>query len=45
MLYGVTDTLTAGFIPHLGYRRAGGRWSQGLGVGDLTAQAQYRLMR
>lgn len=43
MLYGVTDTLTAGFIPHLGYRRAGGRWSQGLGVGDLTAQAQYRL--
>jgi hypothetical protein len=45
MLYGVTDTLTAGFIPHLGYRRAGGRWSQGLGIGDLTAQAQYRLMQ
>lgn len=43
MLYGVTDTLTAGFIPHLGYRRAGGRWSQGLGIGDLTAQVQYRL--
>ncbi len=43
MLYGVTDTLTAGFIPHLGYRRAGGRWSQGIGIGDLTAQAQYRL--
>lgn len=45
MLYGVTDTLTAGFIPHLGYRRAGGRWSQGLGIGDLTAQAQYRLLK
>lgn len=43
MLYGVTDTLTAGFIPHLGYKRAGGRWSQGLGIGDLTVQAQYRL--
>jgi hypothetical protein len=43
LLYGVTDTLTAGFIPHLGYRRAGGRWSQGLGVGDVTAQVQYRL--
>ena len=43
MLYGVTNTFTAGVIPHLGYRRAGGRWSQGLGVGDLTVQAQYRL--
>ena len=43
MLYGVTDTFTTGVIPHLGYRRAGGRWSQGLGVGDLTVQAQYRL--
>lgn len=45
LLYGVTDTLTAGFIPHVGYRRAGGRWSQGLGIGDLTAQAQYRLLK
>lgn len=45
MLYGVTDTLTAGFIPHLGYKRSGGRWSQGLGIGDLTAQAQYRLLK
>jgi Putative MetA-pathway of phenol degradation len=45
MLYGVTDTLTAGFIPHLGYKRADGRWSQGLGIGDVTAQAQYRLMQ
>ncbi len=45
LLYGVTDTLTAGFIPHIGYRRAGGRWSQGLGIGDLTAQAQYRLLK
>lgn len=43
LLYGVTDTVTAGFIPHLGYTRAGGRWSQGLGIGDVTAQAQYRL--
>lgn len=45
LLYGVTDTLTAGFIPHIGYRRAGGRWSQGLGIGDVTAQAQYRLLK
>lgn len=45
MLYGATDTLTVGFIPHLGYKRSGGRWSQGLGIGDLTAQAQYRLLK
>jgi hypothetical protein len=45
MLYGATDTLTVGFIPHLSYKRSGGRWSQGLGIGDLTAQAQYRLLK
>ncbi len=45
LLYGVTDTFTAGFIPHIGYRRAGGRWSQGLGIGDLTVQGQYRLLK
>lgn len=45
LLYGATDTLTVGFIPHIGYRRAGGRWSQGIGLGDLTAQAQYRLLK
>ncbi|MDB5456258.1 MAG: hypothetical protein JWP92_1843 [Caulobacter sp.] len=43
LLYGVTDTFTAGLIPRLGYRRAGGRSSSGVGLGDLTVQGQYRL--
>jgi hypothetical protein len=43
LLYGITDTFTAGLIPHLGYRRAGGRSSSGVGLGDLTVQGQYRL--
>lgn len=43
LLYGVTDTFTAGFIPRFGYRRAGGRSSSGVQLGDLTVQGQYRL--
>lgn len=43
LLYGVTDTFTAGLIPRFGYRRAGGRSSSGVQVGDLTVQGQYRL--
>ncbi|WP_425996686.1 transporter [Caulobacter sp. DWR1-3-2b1] len=43
LLYGVTDTFTAGLIPRFGYRRAGGRSSSGFGLGDLTLQGQYRL--
>jgi hypothetical protein len=43
LLYGVTDTFTAGLIPRFGYRRAGGRSSSGVRLGDLTLQGQYRL--
>jgi hypothetical protein len=43
LLYGVTDTFTAGLIPRFGYRRAGGRSSSGVQVGDLTVQGQVRL--
>ncbi|HWU12865.1 MAG TPA: transporter [Caulobacter sp.] len=45
LLYGVTDTFTAGLIPRSGYRRAGGRSSSGVQLGDLTVQGQYRLAR
>jgi len=43
LLYGVTDTFTAGLIPRFGYRRAGGRSSSAVQLGDLTVQGQYRL--
>lgn len=44
MLYGLVDRLTVGLIPILGYNRvSGGPDSSGLGMGDLTLQAQYRL--
>jgi hypothetical protein len=43
LLYGVTDTFTAGLIPRFGYRRAGGQSSSGVQFGDLTFQGQYRL--
>ncbi len=44
MNYGLTDRFTVGAIPHFGYRRpAQGRGSSGIGLGDLTLQAQYRL--
>lgn len=44
LLYGLTDEVTVGAVPHFGYRRAAdGGHSSGVGVGDLTVQAQYRL--
>ncbi len=43
LLYGVTDTFTAGLIPRFGYRRAAGRSSSGVRLGDLTLQGQFRL--
>ena len=43
LLYGVTDTFTAGLIPRFGYSRSGGRSSSGVQLGDLTVQGQYRL--
>jgi hypothetical protein len=44
LLYGVTDTVTAGLIPRFGYDEVSqGRSSSGAQVGDLTLQAQYRL--
>lgn len=44
LLYGVTDRISAGLIPRLGYTQASqaGR-STGVGMGDVTIQAQYRL--
>lgn len=45
LLYGVTDTFTAGVIPRFGYARAGGRSSNGVQLGDLTVQGQYRLAK
>jgi hypothetical protein len=41
LLYGVTDTLTLGARPVIGYNPKGG--ARGVGMGDLTLQAQYRL--
>jgi hypothetical protein len=44
LLYGLTDTVTAGLIPRFGYDEVSqGRSSSGVQVGDLTLQAQYRL--
>ena len=44
VLYGVTDRISAGVIPRLGYgKTTGGPSSPGLQAGDLTLQAQYRL--
>ena len=42
--YGLTDRLTVGVIPRFGYDRpAHGAASSGVGVGDLTLEAQYGL--
>ena len=42
--YGLTDRLTVGMIPNFGYDRpADGPASSGVGVGDITLQAQYGL--
>lgn len=44
MLYGITDTFTAGVIPTFAYNvLEGGENSNGVGLGDLSVQAQYRL--
>ena len=44
MLYGLTDRLTVGLIPVLGYNRVDGAGdSSCIGLGDVSVQAQYRL--
>jgi hypothetical protein len=44
MLYGVTDSFTAGVIPTFGFNDVStGADSSGIGVGDVTLQAQWRL--
>lgn len=46
VLYGATDRLTVGAIPTFGFNDlSASDDSSGLGVGDLTLQAQYRLTR
>lgn len=46
VFYGVTDDLSVGFIPIVGYNRVnGGPNSSGMQWGDQTLQAQYRLIR
>ena len=44
LLYGVTDGFTAGVIPTFGFNDVrNGADSSGIGVGDVTLQAQWRL--
>lgn len=44
LLYGVTDRISAGVIPRLGYTRSSlAGSSTGVGMGDVALQAQYRL--
>lgn len=44
MLYGLTDRLTVGLVPVFGYNRVDGPGdSGGIGLGDVSVQAQYRL--
>ncbi|TAN03989.1 MAG: transporter [Rhodanobacteraceae bacterium] len=46
VLYGLTDRLTVGLIPIIGYNRVrGGPNSSGVGLGDQILQAQFRLTR
>ncbi|BFI96509.1 MAG: hypothetical protein RSP_20190 [Rhodanobacter sp.] len=46
VLYGLTDRLTVGLIPIVGYNRMSrGPDSSGIGLGDQILQAQYRLVR
>lgn len=46
LLYGLTDDVTVGLIPHFGYvSRRDGTKSSGLGVGDVTLQGQYRIIK
>ncbi|MFC5741770.1 transporter [Dyella tabacisoli] len=44
MQYGLADRLTVGLIPVFGYNKvSGGPNSSGVGLGDISVQAQYRL--
>ncbi|MBE1162719.1 transporter [Dyella acidiphila] len=44
ILYGLANRLSVGIIPVFGYNRMrSGPSSNGVGVGDITLQAQYRL--
>jgi len=44
--YGLADKWTVGMIPTAGYNLVGsGSSSAGIGLGDLTVQAQYRLRK
>jgi len=44
MNYGLANKFTVGLIPTFGYNQvSGGPSSAGIGVGDLTVQAQYRM--
>jgi hypothetical protein len=44
LLYGLTDRTTVGLIPRFGFHDVTqGQSSSGIGVGDLSIQAQYRL--
>jgi hypothetical protein len=44
LLYGVTDSFTAGVIPTFGFNDVdSGPDSSGVGIGDVTLQAQWRL--
>jgi len=44
ILYGLVDTMTLGIIPRFGYKDLSqGSNSSGVGVGDVTVQAAYRL--
>lgn len=44
LLYGLTDQLTVGLIPRFGFHDVShGNDSSGVGLGDITLQAQYRL--
>lgn len=46
VLYGLTDNLTVGVIPIIGYNAVhGGPNSSGIGAGDQILQVQYRLTR
>jgi len=44
--YGLIDRLTVGVIPVAGFNKvSGGPSSSGVGMGDITMQAQYRLTK
>lgn len=44
LLFGLTDRLTVGLIPRFGFNEIGhGEDSSGIGLGDLTCHAHYRL--